>query len=113
MSGLILGPQQPEDGIDTYFRPLVKDLNVMWYNDGVQIWDEHKHKYFQLKVILFMTVSNSPAARNLLGQRKKVGLWMSTLFQRNRLSVFERVTKSNVHGISTLHSNKTPVSEYE
>jgi hypothetical protein len=67
MSGLILGPQQPEDGIDTYFRPLVKDLNVLWYNDGVQIWDEHKHKYFQLKVILFMTVSDSPTARNLLG----------------------------------------------
>jgi hypothetical protein len=37
MSGLILGPKQPEDGIDTYFRPLVKDLNVLWYNDGVQV----------------------------------------------------------------------------
>jgi hypothetical protein len=39
----------------------------------VQFWDEHKREYFQLKVILFVTVSDSPTACNLLGQRKKVG----------------------------------------
>jgi hypothetical protein len=39
----------------------------------VQVWDEHKHEYFGLKAILFMTVSDSPAARNLSGQSKKVG----------------------------------------
>jgi hypothetical protein len=37
---------------------------------------------------------------------------VSTLFQRNRLTVFEQVTKNNVHGTLTLHSNETPVSEY-
>jgi hypothetical protein len=42
MSGLISGPRQPGNDIDTYFRPLVEDLKVMWYNDGVQVWDEHK-----------------------------------------------------------------------
>jgi hypothetical protein len=35
--GLILGPQQPGNDIDTYFRSLVKDLNELWYNDGVQV----------------------------------------------------------------------------
>jgi hypothetical protein len=35
MSGLIPGPQQPRNDIDTYFRPLVEDLKVLWYNDGV------------------------------------------------------------------------------
>jgi hypothetical protein len=35
MSGLILGPQQSENDIDTYFRSLVEDLKEMWYNDGV------------------------------------------------------------------------------
>jgi hypothetical protein len=35
------------------------------------------------------------------------------LFQRNRLTVFERVTKNNVHETSMLHSNETPVLEYE
>jgi hypothetical protein len=41
--GLIPGPQQPGNDIDTYFRPLVEDLKELWYNDGVQVWDEHKH----------------------------------------------------------------------
>jgi sulfur transfer complex TusBCD TusB component (DsrH family) len=73
MSGLIPLPQQPGNDIDTYFRLLVEDLKVLWYNNGVQVWDENKCEYFQVKVILFMTVSDSPAARNLTGQIKKVG----------------------------------------
>jgi hypothetical protein len=71
--GLIPGPQQPGNDIDTYFRPLVEDLKELWYNDGVQVWDEHKHECFGLKAILFVIVSDSPAARNLSGQSKKVG----------------------------------------
>jgi hypothetical protein len=35
MSGLILVSQQPRNDIDTYFKPLVEDLKVLWYNDGV------------------------------------------------------------------------------
>jgi hypothetical protein len=35
MSGLISGPQQPGNDIDTYFGPLVEDLKELWYNDGV------------------------------------------------------------------------------
>jgi hypothetical protein len=35
MSGLILGPQQLGNDIDTYFRPLIEDLKVLWYNDRV------------------------------------------------------------------------------
>jgi sulfur transfer complex TusBCD TusB component (DsrH family) len=73
MSGLIPGPQQPVNDIDTYFRPLVEDLKVLWYNDGVQVKDEHKCEYFQLKAILFVNVSDSLVARNLSGQSKKVG----------------------------------------
>jgi hypothetical protein len=38
---------------------------------------------------------------------------MSTLFQRNKLSVFERVMKNSVYGTSTLYSNETLVLEYE
>jgi hypothetical protein len=70
MSGLISGPQQPRNDIDTYFRHKVEDLKELWYNNGVQVWDEHK---CGLKAILFVTVSDSPVARNLLGQSKKVG----------------------------------------
>jgi hypothetical protein len=73
MSRLISGPQQPGNDIDTYFRPLVEDLKELWYNDKVQVWDEHTHEYFGLKAILFVTVSDSPATHNFSGQSKKVG----------------------------------------
>jgi hypothetical protein len=73
MSGLILGPQQHGNDIDTYFRPMVEDLKELWYNDGVQVWDEHKCEYFGFKAILFVAISDSPTARSLSGQSKKVG----------------------------------------
>jgi hypothetical protein len=62
---LIPGPQQPRNDINTYFRPLVEDLKELWYNDGVQVWDEHKREYFGLRAILFVTITDSPAAHNL------------------------------------------------
>jgi hypothetical protein len=67
MSGLIPRKQQPRNDIDTYFRPLVDDLKELWYNDRVQVWDEHKHEYFGIKAILLVIVSVSPMARNLSG----------------------------------------------
>jgi hypothetical protein len=67
MLSLILGPHQPGNDIDTYFRPLVEDLKVLWNNNGVDVWDEHKHAYFQLQAILFVIVSDSRAVRNLSG----------------------------------------------
>jgi hypothetical protein len=72
MPGMILGPQQPGNDIDTYSRPLVEDLKELWYNDGVQVCDKHKSEYFGLKVILFVTGGDFPVACNLSGQRKKV-----------------------------------------
>jgi hypothetical protein len=38
---------------------------------------------------------------------------MFILFHRNRLSVLEQVIENSVYGMSTLHSNETPVSKYE
>jgi hypothetical protein len=81
MSGLIPRPQQPGNDIDTYFRPMVEDLNDLWYNNGVQVWDEHKHEYFGLKAISFVTVSDSRAARNLLGQSNQVCCGCSHCFR--------------------------------
>jgi lipoprotein signal peptidase len=51
--GLILGQQLGND-VDTYFRTLVEDLKVLWYNHGVEVWDEHKHEYFQLQAIFLL-----------------------------------------------------------
>jgi hypothetical protein len=52
---------------------MVEDLKELWYNDGVQVWDEHKREYFGLKAILFVTASDSLVTRNLSGHSKKVG----------------------------------------
>jgi hypothetical protein len=65
MLGLVPGPQQRGNDINTYFSPMIEDLKELWYNNRVQIWDEHKHAYFGLKAILFITVSDSPVACNL------------------------------------------------
>jgi hypothetical protein len=42
MSGLLPEPQQLGSDIDIHFMSLVEDLKVLWYNNGVQVWDEHK-----------------------------------------------------------------------
>jgi hypothetical protein len=61
-----LGPHQLGNDIDTYFRHLVKDLKVLWYKRGVEVWYEYKR--------------DSPAAHNLSGQSKKVGCVCPHLF---------------------------------
>jgi hypothetical protein len=48
MSGLIPGPHQPGNDINTYFKSLVEDLKVLWNSNGVEVWDEHKREYFKL-----------------------------------------------------------------
>jgi sulfur transfer complex TusBCD TusB component (DsrH family) len=67
MPGLISESHQPGNDIDTYFRPLVEYLKVLWNNNGVEVWYEHKREYFQLQAILFMIISDFSAARNLSG----------------------------------------------
>jgi hypothetical protein len=36
MSGLIPGPHQSGNDINTYFKPLIEDLNVLWNNNRVE-----------------------------------------------------------------------------
>jgi hypothetical protein len=87
ISRLIPGPQQSENDIDTYFMPLVEDLKELWFNDGVQVWDEHKHEYFDLKAILFVTISDSLATRNLSEQSKKVGCGVYIISKKQTHSI--------------------------
>jgi hypothetical protein len=47
----------------------------------MEFWDEYKREYFYLKAILFVIVSDFPAAHNLLGQSKKVGCGCPHCFQ--------------------------------
>jgi hypothetical protein len=93
MSRLIPGLQQLRNDIDTYFRPLVEDLKMLWYNNRVEAWDYHKCEYFQLKVILFVIVSDSPVAHNLLEQSKKVGYKCSHYFKETNSQYLSELKK--------------------
>ena len=68
---LIQGPKQPGNDIDVYLRPLVEELLQLWIGNGVCAWDEHKQEEFDLKALLFATISDWPALSNLLGQTNK------------------------------------------
>lgn len=39
--------------------------------NGVQIWDAYKKSYFDLRVMLFVTINNYPVVGNLAGQTVK------------------------------------------
>ena len=61
---LISGPKQPSVDIDVYLQPLIDDLKTLW-NDGVNVYDAHKEKYFNLKGVLFWTINDFPIYGNL------------------------------------------------
>ena len=72
LSILISGPKQPGNDIDVYLRPLVDDLKKLWSED-VEVWDQYKQEYFTLHAMLFITINDLPALRNLSGHSKRKG----------------------------------------
>jgi hypothetical protein len=58
LSGLISGPQQPGNDIDTCFRPFVEDMKVLWCNHRVEVWDEHKCEYERINGIVKSFIRN-------------------------------------------------------
>jgi hypothetical protein len=67
---LVSGPKQPGDRIDVNLRPLVDDLKILWKPGVSEVWDEYKHEEFMMHGMLFTTINDSPAHRNLSGQSK-------------------------------------------
>ena len=73
LSILVSGSKQPDERIDVYLRELVDDLQTLW-NPGVkEVWDEFEHKDFTLHAMLFTTINDNPAHRNLFGQSERKG----------------------------------------
>jgi hypothetical protein len=68
---MVSGPKQPGDRIDVYFRPLVDDLKILWKPGVPEVWDEYKHEEFTMHGMLFTTINDNPAHRNLSGQSKR------------------------------------------
>ncbi|KAK1417966.1 hypothetical protein QVD17_27102 [Tagetes erecta] len=70
MSLLIQGPKQPGNNIDVYLSPLIDDLKTLW-SPGVRVYDAFKKEYFNLRAMIFCTISDFPAYGNLSGYSTK------------------------------------------
>jgi hypothetical protein len=70
---LVSGTKQPSDRIDVYLTPLVDDLKILWKPGVQEVWDEYKHEEFTMHGMLFITINDNPAHRNLSGQNKRKG----------------------------------------
>ena len=61
---LISSPRQPDNDIDIYLAPLIKNLNTLW-KEGVKAYDSYKKEVFTLKTVLLWTMNNFLAYGNL------------------------------------------------
>jgi hypothetical protein len=61
----------------------------------------------------FVTVSDFPISHNLSGQNKEVGCRCLHCFKETNSQYLSDSQKNSVHGTLMIHSNKTPVLEYE
>ncbi|XP_028801682.1 uncharacterized protein LOC114756892 [Neltuma alba] len=66
LSMMISGPKQPGNNINVYLAPLIKDLKKLW-EEGVDVFDEHKQESFKLHAIIFTAINDFPAYENLSG----------------------------------------------
>ncbi|XP_074297100.1 uncharacterized protein LOC141627779 [Silene latifolia] len=67
---LISGPKQPGNDIDVYLAPLIDDLKLLW-NVGVRVLDAASGSHFQMRAMLYCTINDFSAYRNLSGYRLK------------------------------------------
>jgi hypothetical protein len=68
MPTLISGPVQVSIDIDVYLHPLLDELLVLWAREGIRVWEEHEHEYFNLQAMLFVMIQGGPALGSIFGQ---------------------------------------------
>ena len=67
---MIAGLRQPGNDIFAYLSLLIEDLRKLW-EDGVDVWDGNLHKTFRLCAMVFCTINDFLAYRNLRGYSVK------------------------------------------
>jgi hypothetical protein len=70
MSILISGPHQPGINIDVYLRLLVDDLKELWKEADISVYDAFRRERFNLRVMLFTTITDILGYRSMSGQSK-------------------------------------------
>ena len=107
MSLLIQGPRQPGNDIDMYLSPLIDDLKTLWIS-GIDVYDAYKKQQFQLRVMIFCTISDFPAYGNLSGYKTK-GKKACPVCEDQTSSIWLKNCKKNcIHGTSKIPSEDSP-----
>nr|GEV64602.1 hypothetical protein [Tanacetum cinerariifolium] len=70
MSLLIQGLKQPGNDIDVYLAPLIDDMKTLW-GSSAKVYDAYRKEKFQLRAMIFCTISDFPAYDNLSGYSTK------------------------------------------
>ncbi|KAL4591591.1 hypothetical protein LXL04_004560 [Taraxacum kok-saghyz] len=63
-------PKQPGNDIDVYLAPLIEDMKKLW-SPGVEMYDAFSGENFQLRAMIYCTISDFPAYGNLSGYSTK------------------------------------------
>ena len=67
MSVLISGLCQPGVKIDMYLRPLTDDFKEFWKEDGIKVYDGFRKEHFNLRAMLFTTITDILGHRSVSG----------------------------------------------
>jgi hypothetical protein len=71
MSMLIQRPKQHGNDIDVYCRLLEEELQTLWKEEGVRVWDAYEKHEFDLRRMLFLTIQDYRALANTPGRSTK------------------------------------------
>ena len=78
ITGIIPGPKEPKQNeMNSYLRPLIKELNSLWTDGFLIKYDSNEVKIF---VALIATVCDIPAAGKIGGHNSHLGCWKCTKF---------------------------------
>ena len=70
MSVLISSPYRPCVNIDVFLRPLIDDFQKLWKDEGIIVYDGFRKERFNLRAMLFTTITDIPGHRRVSGQSK-------------------------------------------
>ena len=71
MSVLISSPCQPGVNIDMFLRPLIDDFKELQKEEGIRVYDGFRKEYFNLRAMLFTTITDILGHCIMSGQRKE------------------------------------------
>ncbi|KAL4569530.1 hypothetical protein LXL04_025170 [Taraxacum kok-saghyz] len=93
MSLLIQGPKQPGQDIYVFLAPLIEHMKKL-RNSGVEVYDAYKKEHFQLRAMIYCTISDFPAYADLSGYSTK-GKKACPVCEEN--TQFRRLKNCNKH----------------